>query len=101
MKTNYQAYVVVLNPYKEHTNEIRRGIINDRERLLIEKEFNLAEKDLIQLQDARDFVVASSMLDISNIEGDQAEQRRWFLQDMMSAITFVIDCVKLNRGGEV
>lgn len=102
MKTNFQAYQTVLNHYKNHQDEISRGIINDRERLLIGKEFSLPDKDLIQLQDARDFVVAMAAGE-TPAEGDTKEQaqEKIIIWDMMSAITFVIDCVKLSRGGEV
>lgn len=96
VKTNYKAYMAVKTHYLHYKHEIQWGVITDREKELIETEYSLNEKDLIQLDDARDFTVAI----IQNDLGDDIEKNR-FLIDMMSAIVFVIDCVKVNRGGEV
>ena len=94
MKTNYQAFKEVEKHYLHYKHQIQWGIIADRERELIETEYSLAEKDLIQLNDARDFTVAI----IQNALGKDNDNDR-FLMDMMSAITFVIDCNKINKGG--
>lgn len=103
MKTNYQAYEAVLKHYTENQDTIQKMILNTREQFIIEGEFSLAVKDLIQLQDARDFVVAITTAKCLNITGEKSdvEKRKAIMWDMMSAITYAIDCVKLNKGGEI
>lgn len=96
MKTNYKAFKEVERHYLHYKDEIKRGILNERENELINAEYSLDEKDLIQLQDARDFTVAI----ITNSLGKN-DENDWFLMDLMSAITFAIDCKIVEKGGRV
>lgn len=97
MKTNYMTLLEIEKHYKEHNSEIRWGILAEREKNLIEEELNLKEKSLVELQNARDFTV---LYITSKVEQENVDNNR-FLMDMLSAIVYVIDCEKLNKGGNV
>lgn len=92
MKTNFQGLRGIIKHYVENKESINKFILEERELNVIENELSLKEKNLVQLNDARDFVVV--FLANEKIEGYDA----W---DLMSAITCAIDGYKIRLGGNV
>lgn len=94
MKTNFQALKEIVNYRWLHDKEIRYGIVNEDEARNVIKELSLKEKNLIELRNARDFTVAY----IENLINKEDNRTYW---DLMSLITYLIDCEILNKGGNV
>jgi hypothetical protein len=70
----------------------KRGFVNVEENNLIKETLCLAEMDVLALRNLRDFTVAF----LCNTEDNTRED--W---DRMSAITYIIDTVISQKGGEV
>lgn len=90
MKSNY----LMLKDLQEWTPK-RHGIISAEEIQTIKETFHLNEMDNLGLQNLRDFVV----LYYSHKGDDRISH--FDQMDKMSAVTYVIDSVKVERGLEV
>lgn len=88
MNTNFQMLRELLEKYHPQ----QRGWVSIEESKLIEETLHLAEMDILALRNLRDFTVAF----IGNKENDTIEN--W---DRMSAITYIIDTIISQKGGEV
>ena len=88
MNTNFQMLRELLEIY--HPQE--RGWVSAEESKLIEETLHLAEMNILALRNLRDFTVAF----LCNTEDNTRED--W---DRMSAITYIIDTVISQKGGEV
>lgn len=86
MKTNYLMLQELLEQYTPE----QRGTITYKEFQLIGSVLHLAEMDILQLRNLRDFTVAHLGRSDSMVDWDR-----------MSAITYVIDHRIVNLGGEV
>ena len=86
MKTNFQMLKELLEVYVPK----ERGIVSATESNLIKSTLNLTEMGVLDLRNLRDFTVLY-MKDFESIED-------W---DKLSAITFVIDNMIFDKGGEV
>ena len=85
MKTNFQMLRELLEEYEPET----WGICTKEEATLITDTLHIKEMDLLQLRNLRDFVVAAMPDDDMSY------------MDKMSAITYIIDCEIIEKGGEV
>ena len=101
MKTNYQALIDIQTHYDENRGDIQWGLLRDEEVEFISKELSLEEKDLIQLQDARDFTVMYLHQLAEEKHKNQEVNDAMFILDMMSAIVCVIDKYKIKLGGKI
>lgn len=99
MKTNFTAFKEIQKHYEHYKSQIKWGLLEEREHDLIKSELELEEKSLVELQNTRDFAVCY-FSQIAEKNRKDAEKER-FIWDMISAITFVIDCEKINKGGRV
>ncbi len=96
-KTNFEAYKEVLNYWMEHP-EIENGFINEEQCQFIEVAYEIKERSVIELRDARDFTVCFS----SNRNKTNEDTEKYLkLNDCTSAVTSVIDRELFNRGEEV
>ena len=86
MNTNFQMLRELLEKY----NPEQRGIMNYEEKLLIQDTLHIGEMDVLQLRNLRDFAVLYL--------GKSDKTKEW---DIMSAITYCIDCAIIELGGEV
>lgn len=86
MKTNFQMLRDLLNEYHPET----RGVLSGEEYKLVTDRLCLAEMDVLQLRNLRDFTVAHM--------GRSEDMEDW---DRMSAITHCIDSAIISLGGEV
>jgi hypothetical protein len=86
MKTNFQMLRELLKQYHPETS----GVISGEEYKLVVDTLHLAEMDMLQLRNLRDFTVAHM--------GKSEDMEDW---DRMSAITYCIDSVIISLGGEV
>lgn len=86
MKTNFQMLRELLDNYNPNT----RGILSGEEYNLVVCTLHLAEMDLLQLRNLRDFTVAHM--------SRSDDMKDW---DRMSAITYCIDSAIISLGGEV
>lgn len=91
MKSNYQ----MLRNF-ENFKPQNRGLVNEEEIEVIEKHFYIKERTDVELQNLRDFVVMYYTMKMERKNADYFNQ-----MDIMSAITFIIDSEKVNRGLEV
>lgn len=104
MKTNYQM-LLDFEPFKFQN----RGWISESETALIKKNFKIAERTDVDLQNLRDFVVMFYATKVkeemtfndSLKEKDKKPDNTFELMDKMSAIVAVIDEEKFHRGLEV
>lgn len=87
----------IIKHYKEHHDEITWGCLDEREQDLIFDELALKDMSLEQLQDCRNSVVRC-VVDL--VKGSEKENS-FLIMDMLSAITFVIDTLKISKGGRV
>lgn len=100
--TIYQSVLNVQKHYEDNRDSIKWGLLRDEEVEFISKELSLKDKDLIQLQDIRDFVVMYLHdLAQSYSEDENYSKESMFILDMMSAIVCVIDKYKMNLGGRI
>lgn len=95
MKTNFQ----MVKTY-EH-NVKNKGFCTEEEVNRIKEHFNIKNRQDIELQNLRDFIVMyysnkSKEIDIV-INYDEVMK----ISDAMSAITYIIDMEKINRGMEI
>lgn len=86
MQTNFQMLRELLKQYHPKT----RGVISEKEYKLVAGTLHLAEMDILQLRNLRDFTVAHM--------GRSEDMEDW---DRMSAITYCIDSAIISLGGEV
>lgn len=86
MKTNFMMLRELLTNYHPQI----RGILSSEEYKLITNTLCLAQMDILQLRNLRDFTVAHM--------GRSEDMEDW---DRMSAITYCIDSSIVNLGGEV
>ena len=94
MKSNYQMLV----SFKDWTPK-RWGWVDGEEMDTINEHFKLKERSNVELQNLRDFVVLYYSV---KMEHDKLTEKEKFIQsDILSALTGVIDCEKVNRGMEV
>ena len=91
MKSNYQ----MLLTFKDFKPQ-NRGFVSGEEVETIEKHFCIKERTDVELQNLRDFVVMYYTMKMERKNADYFNQ-----MDIMSAITFIIDSEKVNRGLEV
>lgn len=85
-ESNYLMLIKLLDVYKPK----RRGIMSEEEYVLISETLHLKERNVIDLRNLRDFVVALLSRD------DDMKTL-----DKMSAITHVIDIQLVGRGAEI
>ena len=105
-KSNFQMLQEVKTHYKEYKKEIRKGILDQREIELIDNTFKLHTRQLLDIQNLRDFVVAVLPFKLTGVGESLEEFKKDYLDgfdewDMMSAITTRIDFHKIRLGGEV
>lgn len=74
----------------------KSGFCTGEEVSFVKSALCLEDRDLLSLQNLRDFVV----LYLSSLE-EKNPDRRMEIMDIMSAITSIIDTEKLKKGGEV
>ena len=86
MKTNFQMLKELLENYRPKT----RGVLSGEEYKLVVDTLHLTEMDVLQLRNLRDFAVLYL--------GRSDKTKEW---DIMSAITYCIDCAIIELGGEV
>lgn len=85
-ETNHLMLTKLLDVYKPK----RRGVISEEECVLISETLHFKERNVIDLRNLRDFVVA--------LLGRDDDMKTL---DKMSAITYVIDIQLIERGAEI
>lgn len=93
MKTNFEAMKEITNYRWANSKNIRFGVVNEDEANFIRTELSLTEKSNTELSNARDFAVLYLEMKCRDDEKNRAD---WF--DLMSMITYIIDCEKVKRG---
>lgn len=96
-KSNYALLTELLEEYHPQTY----GIATAGEVLLIQETLLIKNRDLISLQNLRDFTVIFLAEKERTAEKSNDRNKMYELMDISSAITSVIDQEKFRLGGEV
>ena len=94
MRTNFQMVRDLFKKYQP----AQRGIISGSEVAMIKEELCVAEMDILQLRNLRDFVV---MYSSNSIKNDSSIEEEMAMMDRCSGICSVIDEEIFGKGGEV
>lgn len=86
MKTNFHMIKELLEIYDPE----QKGILSYEEKLLVQDTLHIGKMDVLQLRNLRDFVVLYL--------GKSEKMKDW---DIMSAVTYCIDCAIIELGGEI
>ena len=95
MKTNFQ----MIRTYEHEPKN--KGFCTEEEVNKIQEHFNIKNRENIELQNLKDFVVMYYSNKAKKMDIVKEYEEIMKISDAISAITYIIDMEKINRGMEV